>query len=95
MSVTRVQNEKGTGQSLYARRKGLPRCAMTIILNDFCGHICKGKSRPSVIVLPSFLLASVAIETVIAQDMEILDAHRSTQDNHKTVEGNRGQAHKR
>ena len=55
--------------SLDTRRKGLPRCAMAIILNDFCGHICKGKSRPSVIVLPSFLLASVAIETVMADSI--------------------------
>ena len=42
---------------------------MTIILNDFCRHICKGKSRPSVIVLPSFLLASVATEGVMTDSI--------------------------
>ena len=52
MSVTRVQNERGTGQGLDTRRKGLPRRAMTIIVNDCCGNICKDESRLSVIVLP-------------------------------------------
>ena len=34
MSMTRVQNEMGTAQGIDARRKDLPRCAMTIMVSD-------------------------------------------------------------
>ena len=34
MSMTRVQNEKGTARGIDARRKDLPRCAMTIMVSD-------------------------------------------------------------
>ena len=47
----RVQIEKGAGPGLDAKRRGWPGCAMTIMVSDCSGSVCKGQSTLCVIVL--------------------------------------------